>query len=208
MGVKTLYEYFYKLTYGDKGADKATLVNDCLDVADAEIKANKDAKHTRNTDTALATLTTGIPFPATQVPSANANTLDDYEEGTWTIGVSFDGNAVGITYSSNAGYYTKIGNTVTISGYMCLTSKGSSTGIARITGLPFTVVNNSAGYTAAPVSLIGGITFAGQFQAWTAVNTTTIELWEITGTGIKTGIEDTDFANNSEIIIGCIYRVN
>lgn len=41
MGVKTLYEYFYKLAYGDKGVDKATLVNDCLDVADAQIKANK-----------------------------------------------------------------------------------------------------------------------------------------------------------------------
>lgn len=53
MGVKTLYEYFYKLAYGDKGTEKATLVNDCFDVADAEIKANKDAKHTQNTDTTL-----------------------------------------------------------------------------------------------------------------------------------------------------------
>jgi len=53
MGVKTLYEYFYKLAYGDKGADKATLVNDCLDIADAEIKANKDARHTQNADTDL-----------------------------------------------------------------------------------------------------------------------------------------------------------
>jgi hypothetical protein len=55
MGVKTLYEYFYKLAYGDKGADKATLFNDCLDVADAEIKANKDARHTQGTDQGLDT---------------------------------------------------------------------------------------------------------------------------------------------------------
>lgn len=57
MGVKTLYEYFYKLAYGDKGVDKATLVNGCLDVADAEIKANKDAKHGHDNKTLLDTYT-------------------------------------------------------------------------------------------------------------------------------------------------------
>jgi len=56
MGVKTLYEYFYKLAYGDKGEDKAILVNDCLDIADAQIKANKDGLagvHTQGTDQGL-----------------------------------------------------------------------------------------------------------------------------------------------------------
>ena len=53
MGIKTLYEYFYKLAYGDKGADKATLFNDCLDKADAEIKANKDVRHSKNADSDL-----------------------------------------------------------------------------------------------------------------------------------------------------------
>ena len=151
--------------------------------------------------------TPNIVFPAGQSASANVNTLDDYEEGEWTIGVAFNGGTTGITYTSNTGYYTKIGNIVTISGYMTLSSKGTSTGIARLTGLPFTVVNNSAGYTSAPVSLIGGISFAGQFQAWTAINTTTIELFEIAENGVKTALIDTDFADNSEIIVGCTYRI-
>ena len=59
---------------------------------------------------------TGITFPATQSASANANTLDDYEEGTWT-----PNQGSGLTVSGSfesAGYYTKIGNLVTISGFV------------------------------------------------------------------------------------------
>jgi hypothetical protein len=50
----------------------------------------------------------GVVFPATAVPSADANTLDDYEEGTWTPqvwGMTEIGSAA--TYS---GTYTVIGN--------------------------------------------------------------------------------------------------
>ena len=85
-------------------------------------------------------LTGGITFPATQVASVDANTLDDYEEGEWTPGISFSGASVGVTYAAdNCGYYTKIGNVVTVSGVLSITSKGSSTGIALITGFPFVV---------------------------------------------------------------------
>jgi hypothetical protein len=52
---------------------------------------------------------TGINFPATQSASANANTLDDYEEGTWTP--SF-GGITSASYSYQLGTYTKIGNMV------------------------------------------------------------------------------------------------
>jgi len=41
-------------------------------------------------------LSGGITFPATAVAASNANTLDDYEEGTWTptiIGTSTAGTA-------------------------------------------------------------------------------------------------------------------
>ena len=52
----------------------------------------------------------GIKFPATQVPSADANTLDDYEEGTWTPVLGGSGGTSGQTYAAQAGTYTKIGN--------------------------------------------------------------------------------------------------
>ena len=70
-----------------------------------------------------------------------ANECDDYEEGTWTPALSFNANT-GITYDTagadaTGGTYTKIGRQVTVHGTINLTSKGSSTGDAKIHGLPF-----------------------------------------------------------------------
>ena len=82
----------------------------------------------------------GITFPATQVPSANANTLDDYEEGSWTptiIGGSTAGTA---TYNAQRGRYTKIGNRVFVTCVVDYTS-GNGTGALIVTGLPFTSIN-------------------------------------------------------------------
>jgi hypothetical protein len=53
----------------------------------------------------------GITFPATQSASSNANTLDDYEEGTWTATIT---NVVGTYTTTTVNYaqYTKIGQMV------------------------------------------------------------------------------------------------
>lgn len=88
------------------------------------------------------TLTNGqIVFPATQVPSANANTLDDYEEGTWTPVVTFATQGdLSVTYSSRTGTYNKTGNkvhmhgTVVTSGFTHTTASGNF----QVTGAPFT----------------------------------------------------------------------
>lgn len=86
----------------------------------------------------LITLGSGqLKFPATQNPSTDANTLDDYEEGTWTPTLRFGGNSVGMTYSTQTGTYVKVGRHVTIGGNITLSAKGSSTGAATIGGLPF-----------------------------------------------------------------------
>ena len=207
MGKKTLNEMFYKLAYGANGLTEYNKYIDNLDVADAEIKANKDAKHTQNTDTALATLTAGIPFPATQVPSANANTLDDYEEGTWTPAFKFGGNSVNMTYDVQGGRYTKIGNIVNIRGRLSLTAKGSSTGAATITGLPFTCKNSPYAYAVVSMRL-DRITYANVFQGIVMINTTTISLGEITEAGVQTALDNTNFANDSNMIINVTYEVD
>jgi len=77
----------------------------------------------------------GLAFPATAVAVANANTLDDYEEGTWTP--SLGGTT---TYSGQTGIYTKIGRMVYIQCYLdiLLIGTGSTT---TISGLPFAAVN-------------------------------------------------------------------
>jgi hypothetical protein len=69
--------------------------------------------------------------------TAVANALNDYEEGTWTPTIDFGGSFNG-TYSTNEGFYTKIGRLVNVSCELALSSKGSTTGQVNISGLPFT----------------------------------------------------------------------
>lgn len=107
------------------------------------------------------TVTDGqIIFPAAQNASAGANTLDDYEEGKFTAGVSFGGATTGITYAAattNGSTYVKWGKNILVTGYIELTSKGSASGAARITGMPFA---NEAGVN--PLGAIGmGVAFSG-----------------------------------------------
>ena len=63
---------------------------------------------------------TGITFPATQSASSDANTLDDYEEGTWTPNQGSGLTVVG-TYTPS-GKYTKIGRSVTVTAYIAATT--------------------------------------------------------------------------------------
>jgi hypothetical protein len=82
-------------------------------------------------------INSGVQFPATQVASADANTLDDYEEGSWTP-TAFGGSSSGTTtYGTRAGRYTKIGNQVTASFFMQVTGM-TGTGVLLIGGQPFT----------------------------------------------------------------------
>jgi hypothetical protein len=79
---------------------------------------------------------TGITFPATQSASTDANTLDDYEEGTWTPNQGSGLTVVG-TFSS-VGRYTKIGNMVTVWGQVTGSTSVSVSSTGNIcTNLPF-----------------------------------------------------------------------
>jgi len=171
-----------------------------------EISAS-DADITFFTNSVSTIVLTGgqIAFPATAVPSANANTLDDYEEGEWTMGVSFGGGTTGITYSATTGYYTKIGNLVTISGYLQLTSKGTDTGNVKLTGLPFTVANSNAALSMLNLCL-AQVTFANQYFGYVENNATTALIKEITEAGAITNLTNADFANNSMVLVGGSYR--
>ena len=100
----------------------------------------------------------GITFPATQSACTDPNTLDDYEEGTWTptvIGTSTAGTA---SYTTQVGIYTKVGRLVHFSLYLDWNS-GTGTGNLRISGLPFTANSSSAG-AALSIGFFYGLTFA------------------------------------------------
>jgi len=80
--------------------------------------------------------------------TADANALDDYEEGTWT-GV-FKSNAGNMTMNSSyeTGRYIKVGRLVTVYGYFAANGNGSAdtSQSARLAGLPFDVAANATSY--------------------------------------------------------------
>ena len=80
----------------------------------------------------------GITFPASASASSDANTLDDYEEGTWTPTVG--GTSA---YNVQVGRYVKVGRIVSCQGAMTLSSLGTGS-TTQISGLPFTVVNTGS----------------------------------------------------------------
>lgn len=83
-----------------------------------------------------------IKFPVVQNASSDPNTLDDYEEGSWTptvVGTST--NPSSVNYSTQYGRYTKIGNVVYLSFRVSFSFTGGS-GSIWLTGLPYTAANN------------------------------------------------------------------
>jgi predicted secreted protein len=85
----------------------------------------------------------GITFPATQSASSDANTLDDYEEGTWTPSLVGGTTAGTTTYSGRSGLYTKIGNRVWVQFDANVTNM-TGTGNLIINNLPFTSAAGTA----------------------------------------------------------------
>jgi hypothetical protein len=131
--------------------------------------------------------------------------LNWYEEGTWTPGVAFGGGTTGITYSNRVGYYTRIGNIVNVSCLIDLSAKGSSTGSATITGLPFTITNNAAAYAAGSIRF-QTITYTGQVTILGLIGNTTIALEQVTEAGVRSALTQTNFDNTSGIVIQLTYR--
>jgi hypothetical protein len=94
-------------------------------------------------DAGIVSLTSGaLQFPASAIASSNANTLDDYEEGTWTPTILDDpgGNGAGYLTGKQIGQYTKIGTQVYLSWTVRLDSISGMTGgnTAVLAGIPFT----------------------------------------------------------------------
>jgi hypothetical protein len=86
----------------------------------------------------------GITFPATQSPSSDVNTLDDYEEGTWTPTVASASGS--ITSYSSSGQYIKIGSLVVLQFQYIITNNGTGSGSINVSNLPFAgTANTSAG---------------------------------------------------------------
>jgi hypothetical protein len=178
--------------------------------APASVASDKTITFPDATGTVVISGTTpslnGITFPATQVASADANTLDDYEEGTWTpVYIGTSGSIGSTAYTTRNGTYTKIGNVVIVGLQLLLSNKGSWTGTVKITGLPFTAANDG-------VQSIGGlqvnnVTFADQINLRVGPNEAEILPRLNTSGAGGSFLQTTAVVNNSEFYGIGIYRV-
>lgn len=126
-----------------------------------------------------------LKFPATQVPSSDANTLDDYEENTFTPVAAFVTPGTSAwTPSVQVGRYTKIGNRVWVDvTYEGLLTLGTAAGALIINNLPFTVKNVTNYWPYGPAQMVGW-TLAGvsNYNCYGLANSTSM-YFGYTGSG-------------------------
>jgi hypothetical protein len=151
----------------------------------------------------------GIQFPATQSPSADANTLDDYEEGTFTPAWSYTTpGTLSVGYSSRSGTYTKIGDMVYFRLTMIINSfsKGTASGNPIVTGMPFSAANTSRNnppvclYTySAPKNTTAGY----QSSPWLAQAESVIYMQDFGNNTTIVNYADPNGSSNEYYISGC-----
>jgi len=105
-------------------------------------------------------VSSGITFPATQSASSDANTLDDYEEGTFTPTAASQTGS--ITSYTSGGIYVKVGKLVFIQGYITTTTAGTAAGVLTLGGFPFSFNGISSNQ--------GQIAFYGRESQMTGTN--------------------------------------
>jgi len=137
----------------------------------------------------------------------SVSNLADYEEGTFTPAITFGDASVGMAYSVQSGSYTKIGNRIFYNIYMALTNKGSSTGFVKITGFPFAGTSVGAEVYSSPTFRFNNISVTNLPSGYLSPSGTTMQLLQTTTAGALTFLDNSDFANNSDIMVAGHYRI-
>lgn len=175
--------------------------------AKAELNAANIFSSAGNQFQELLAVSKGLSFPATQVSSAGANDLDDYEEGNWTPVIGGSGGQSGQTYLRQIGRYVKIGCLCFCECYVSLSAKGTITGVVQIKGFPFTHRN------------VTNLFSCGNFQWYTlatnwayitgdfypGVSVCTLFAQTAPSPTLATTLATADITNTSEFVIGTCY---
>jgi hypothetical protein len=126
---------------------------------------------------------------------------------TWTPGIAFGGGTTGITYTTQTGQYSQVGNVVYFQCNIVLSNKGSSTGVATITGLPVTTSASSSD-NAVSINNFGNITLSVTntlMSAEFSAAGTTLSLQQTNIAGTISSLSDTNFSNTSQIKFSGFY---
>ncbi len=161
-----------------------------------------------NTNGGPLQLSGGITFPASQASASDVNTLDDYEEGTWTPIIVSAGGGVA-TYSKQVGSYVKIGKVVTCTAYISYAKNTLGAGAVSVQGFPFTSDN------------VADVNYSVMLSYWTGLttslvamgglmlkNTTRVDLSKLTAAGTGLGAVSllvVDLSANQDMQLTMVY---
>lgn len=149
---------------------------------------------------------TGITFPATLSASTDANTLDDYEEGTYTI-------ATNTNLTANSGYavfqYTKIGRQVTVNGGLVVSAVSSTNDVTI--SLPFTSKaspTSGQSTSAGAVYPVGGVaTGDAGLVILVGASSSVMQFGKVNNNGATVSLKNSDLAVNDELLITITYFI-
>ena len=139
--------------------------------------------------------------------TGTANTLDDYEEGTFVPKFSFGGGNSGQNYAIRTGFYTKVGRQVHFTLRLELSARGSSTGAITIDDLPFTTLNTTHSENSAYVGFIDSVSSNFDTNNLTLVigtNGTSINVRRV-NSGASGEFSHSDFGNSSQMVVSGSY---
>lgn len=162
-------------------------------LADADLMIVDDGAGGTNRKSAMSRMFTYIQakhaadgqyaFPASQNASADANTLDDYEEGTWTPTIRGLVTAGTQTYSTQTGRYTKIGRLAMVECALVMTAKDAATsGTVVVSGLPF--AQGAGSISAAALGKYGNIDLDAGYTQLCLLGADTVLYWYEAGDNV------------------------
>jgi hypothetical protein len=174
-------------------------------IVNADINASAAIALTKLASTGTLTVD-NIQFPATQVASANANNLDDYEEGTYTI-------TTNANLTANSGYatfqYTKIGRQVTVNGGLVVSAVSSTNDVTI--SLPFTSkANPTSGQSvgSGAVYPIGGVaTGDAGLVIYLGSSASVMSFGKVNNNAATVSLKNSDLAVSDELLVTVTYFV-
>jgi hypothetical protein len=160
-------------------------------------------------DATPSTSGAGITFPTTQSASTDANTLDDYEEGTFTpVYTPGSGSFTTLTYFAQTGKYTKIGNIVyfSINVFTNSVTVGTATGELSIGGLPFTSDSTSQFHQAVSLGRVYRWANAiSNMRAYVSINGTSVVFANMaTNSASSSNVQVSDMTTGANTAYNCL----
>ena len=157
----------------------------------------------------------GIDFSATSdATGQTSELLDDYEEGTWTGTFSDGSTAYTMNNSFKVGRYVKVGDNVWIWGYFKVTdvdgggaNENTST---KITGLPFTMENNSENYSSVHIGYVNSFALpsAQMISGYIEISNTYIYLVRHSSTDGTEAITGVHVSDGGTVMLAGMYKAS